>query len=247
MVYEQFAEVYADGEYTGHSKKMSEVMPNLLDYYGIEPDRILDLACGEGTFAREMGEKGYYVKGVDLSESLISIARERNEGDKVEFEVGNMTEFSEQGFDLVTCWYDSLNYIKEVSELKKVFRNVKNSLGGGGYFIFDVNTYRWLSEGWPSDPCYIAREDNEVFEVHKTSFDTDEEIFTLRITGFKKEKGVWKKFEEEHEEKAYRIDEVKKALIDTGFEVLDVFGDIEERENISKDDKRAWFVTKVSE
>ena len=156
-----------------------------------------------------------------------------------------MREFSESGFDIVTCWYDSLNYMKSISDLKSVFRNVRSALEGEGYFIFDINTYYCLSEEWPSTSCYVAQEGEDVFEVHRPNFDERDKIFTLKITCFQENGGEWIKFEEEHEEKAYRISEVEEALRDTGFTVIDVLGSLESRESLSDEESRAWFVAKA--
>lgn len=243
--YSEFARAYAEGDYTSHSKEMAKLMPEIIRDYGVSTQRILDIACGEGTFARMMAEQGYNVKGIDLSEDMIRIADMRKKDESLEFEIEDIRDFSEEGYGLVTCWYDSLNYIKSKSELKSVFRNVKDALEDDGYFIFDMNTYSWLAEGWPSTSCYISRDDDEMFEVHRTKFNEETRLFTLKVTGFKKDEHRWTKFEEEHEEKAYRVEEIKSALKETGFEILDIYGDLESRSKLLEDDQRAWFITKL--
>ena len=83
--YGDFAKTYAEGDYTNHSGKMAEILPGLLSEYDIDAEKILDLACGEGTFARKTTGNGYEVKGIDLSEELIQIAREKRDGESPEF------------------------------------------------------------------------------------------------------------------------------------------------------------------
>jgi 2-polyprenyl-3-methyl-5-hydroxy-6-metoxy-1,4-benzoquinol methylase len=71
--------------------------------------RVLDLGCGEGHFSRELARSGALVVGVDLSESLLEYAQER-EGEErlgIEYrhldarEVGKTWEAG--SFDLVTA------------------------------------------------------------------------------------------------------------------------------------------------
>lgn len=48
---------------------------------------VLDVGCGNGVISRSLGEKGFTVKGIDVSEKAISRARELNKFPNVRFEV----------------------------------------------------------------------------------------------------------------------------------------------------------------
>lgn len=48
----------------------------LVDRLGIEPGvRILDVGCGPGRHANELGRRGYTVHGVDISDTFLDVAR----------------------------------------------------------------------------------------------------------------------------------------------------------------------------
>lgn len=71
-----------------------------------ENSRILDLACGIGRWADAIGDKMQCYAGVDFSEDLIRIARERSSNPKASFLVGSVTNLdgiltSEQTFNRV--------------------------------------------------------------------------------------------------------------------------------------------------
>lgn len=54
------------------------VLPNLLRILDVQPgERVLDLACGEGIFARELARLGAHVTGVDISPELIGLAKDQ--------------------------------------------------------------------------------------------------------------------------------------------------------------------------
>jgi ubiquinone/menaquinone biosynthesis C-methylase UbiE len=54
------------------------ILPNMLRLLAIEKgDRVLDLACGQGFFSRAFAVAGALVTGVDASQKLIAIAKER--------------------------------------------------------------------------------------------------------------------------------------------------------------------------
>ena len=66
--------------------------------------KILDVATGTGKQAFAFAKRGYDVIGVDLTESMLKIARKNNENGLVKFEVADATHlrFEENGFD-VSC------------------------------------------------------------------------------------------------------------------------------------------------
>ena len=64
-IYEEFAYFYAKGPYLQYSEIMVELLPTVLDRFDTRPQMVLDISCGEGTFAVAMAKKGLQVAGVD--------------------------------------------------------------------------------------------------------------------------------------------------------------------------------------
>ena len=61
------------------------LMPRMLAMLGdVRGKRVLDLGCGEGGYARELARRGASVTGVDGSERLIAVARERAIAERVD-------------------------------------------------------------------------------------------------------------------------------------------------------------------
>lgn len=244
-VYKNFAACYKRGNYNRFSSKMAELLPDILGEFSLHPEEVLDLACGEGTFSLRMAELGYKVTGIDLSEEMLNIARESagGVGEEVKFIKEDMREISfSREFDLVTCWFDSMNYLKEEREWRQVFANVHKSLRKGGVFIFDMNTLYGLSVEWQEDPCYVAQDKEDVFEVHRTGYDREKDLAILKITGFVKRRGEWKKFEERHKEKAYPLQRIETIFREEGFEKLACWGSLEERTEPDEESGRVWFL-----
>lgn len=76
-IYERFAYFYVKGPYLQYSERMAEPLPAVFERFSVQPQTILDLACGEGIFAVGMAKKGFQVTGVDLSPYMLQFARER--------------------------------------------------------------------------------------------------------------------------------------------------------------------------
>jgi len=144
-------------------------------------------------------------------------------------------------FDLVTCWFDSLNYLLEEEDLERTFDGVYRALKKGGFFIFDVNTIYALAVIWQKQNCWIEQDTPELFEVHSANYDFEKNIATMKITGFRKRKKTWVRIDEEHKERGYAIDEIRQCLKTQEVACL---GDIKEMKEGRPDDPRIWFITR---
>lgn len=97
----------------------------------------MDLACGTGVLCDILYKNGIEAAGMDFSEGMIALAREKNQD--ISFEVADMITFCpDEKYDLVTCTGDALNHIMELSDVEKIFRNIAAYTADGGYFIFDI-------------------------------------------------------------------------------------------------------------
>ena len=248
--YREFARFYAKGQYYKYSKQMAEVLPDILEQFGAHPKTILDLACGEGTFILEMAKKGFDATGVDLSPQQVEFAQKKAEKENVnvEIHVQDMRSlFLEKKFDLITCWYDSLNHLLELDDLEKTFLSVHHALNNNGIFIFDVNTIYNLAVKWQQYPCTIELDILNLFEIHRSTYDVENNIATLHITGFVKEgeENKWIRIDEEYRERGYTIEEIRQCLHNTGLQELALWGDIKEKSNPVPNTKRLWFIVKM--
>ncbi len=101
---------------------------------------MVDLGCGSGQWARELLRAGYRVLGIDISEAMIELAREK--APAAEFRVGSLFEAELPPCDAVTAVSEVLNYLfdpeNEERGLEGVFGRVREALRPGGVFVFDV-------------------------------------------------------------------------------------------------------------
>ncbi|HID74131.1 MAG TPA: class I SAM-dependent methyltransferase [Thermoplasmata archaeon] len=245
-IYEGFAGIYAAGPYPEFSRRIAGALPAVLGFLGHEVRTVLDLCCGEGTFAVEMARQGMEVTGVDRSPAMLELARRRADdaGVGVRFVETDVREIRFDGeFDLVSCWYDSLNYLPDIDDLGRAFDGVGRALRPGGLFMFDMNTIEGLAVRWQQHPSYEIQDTDRIFEVHRTSFDHETRTATLRITGFVRDPdGRWRRIDETHRERGYTITEISSALERAGLRVRALWGSLEEMRDLDTGDGRVWGV-----
>jgi len=246
-IYREFAYIYMKGDYPRFSERMATLLPAILTKFGTEARTVLDLACGEGSFAVAMAGRGYAVTGVDNSADMLRLAREKaaEAGRRIEFIEQDMRVLSfEDRFDLATCWFDSLNYLLETDDILACYSCVHRALKPGGLFVFDMNTVYGLGVLWQKRPCEVCQDTDEFFEVHRKSYDYESNIAEMRITGFIRMNETWMRVDEEHRERGYTLGEIHSNLRSSGFEVLATWDNPEEMTEPKPGSGRVWVVAR---
>jgi SAM-dependent methyltransferase len=247
-VYRSFAEIYANGPYPGYSLTLIDLLPALFERLGVSSGgKLLDIACGEGSFSIALAPQGWDTAGIDQSPDMIELARKQAKLQHVDVKyfVQDMRKpFPLSDINLVTCWYDSLNYLLTEQDLRSVFQNTWDALRPGGIFLFDMNTIYGLAVGWQRNQCYIQQNASEVFEVHRTSYDYGHQIASVQITAFIQQGDLWERIDELHQERGYSLDEIRACLLAAGFEVLDILGSLREMSPPKPDTSRVWIAAR---
>jgi SAM-dependent methyltransferase len=137
--YEAFAPFY--DAFTAHSDYESwcEAIVALTERHGLAGDRLLDLACGTGSSFLPFLRRGFQVTACDASAAMLDrAAAKASEVELVHCDIRALPELG--GFDLVTCFDDSLNYLLDDDELTAAFAGVAANLAPGGLAVFDLNS-----------------------------------------------------------------------------------------------------------
>lgn len=103
---------------------------------------ILNLGCGTGCHDLLLARQSYHVTGVDRSETMLAIAKQRLAQEGVHpapiFLSGDITTLDlGQEFDLVVSLFHVLSYQVSNQELRAAMQTAANHLKPGGLFIFD--------------------------------------------------------------------------------------------------------------
>jgi len=113
----------------GREKMQLAIMEKLpKDLRGV---RILDAGCGTGVLSRMLDERGAEVVGVDISEKLIEVAKNRSSLNKnIEYFAGDMKEQSFGNFDYIIAMDSLIHYSTEdvISSIADFFNRANNSV-----------------------------------------------------------------------------------------------------------------------
>jgi SAM-dependent methyltransferase len=166
------------------------VAPLIRTFYESTPvgqqDRsLLDLCCGTGQLAQHFLEHGYRVTGIDLSEYMLTYARQNNapyiERGQASFLQADAADFTlDEQFGLIVSTFDALNHLPDDGALCGCFASVYPLLLPQGVFIFDLNTRTGLTR-WNA---INVRDMPDHMIVDRGIYDGQGNRAWVKITGF---------------------------------------------------------------
>lgn len=129
--------------------------------HGLAGLRLLDLACGTGNSFLPFMRRGFEVVGVDASRAMLAEAARK--APRVRLVLADLRELPLLGgFELVTCFDDSLNYLQAEPDLRAAFASIEANLAPAGLALFDLNTLHAYRTTFARDSVRDA-DDGRVF------------------------------------------------------------------------------------
>jgi len=192
----------------------------LLETRECHPQRVLDVCCGTGSVAEMLAAKGYEVSGIDIAPAMIKEAQRKAAllGLDIEYKAEPAQSFKfDQPFDSAYSFFDSLNYIIDLGELRKAIQNVGDHLNAGGMFVFDLNTEYAFTQKMCDQQD--TRKKSAVKYQWKGDYDKSTKVIHVNMDFWFEDK----QYHEVHIQRAHTRDEIFEMLMEAGFEELTVF------------------------
>jgi SAM-dependent methyltransferase len=143
--------LYANKDYLGEAA----FVDRLLRQHGASGGDLLELGCGTGKHAVELGRLGWNVTGVDLSDAMVAQAQARCAQleaplrNSLRFQSGDVrTVRAGRRFDSVISLFHVLSYQTTNADLQAEITTAADHLRPGGLFLFDF----WYGPAVLSDP-----------------------------------------------------------------------------------------------
>ncbi|BAY34887.1 hypothetical protein NIES2107_67970 [Nostoc carneum NIES-2107] len=206
-----------DVGFNDYALKSAPGILEILAQYNIREGLVVDLGCGSGLSAQEFTKAGYDVLGIDISESMIAIARARVPN--AEFRIGSLFEAEIPPCNAVTSIGECLNYQFDAKSdrqtLIHLFHRIYHALNPGGVFIFDIaepgQVTQEITKGFTEGEDWIVLVEKQENQ--------QQNILTRRIITFRKVGQHYRRDDEIHYQQLYTAEDIASTLRRVGFQV----------------------------
>jgi SAM-dependent methyltransferase len=205
----------------GHAEFALGAAPGImeiLDRNGIHDGLVVDLGCGSGLWARELVDAGYKVLGIDISEAMIELSR--NRVPEAEFRVGSLFEVEIPRCQAITAVSEVLNYLFDAGSEERglgcFFRRVHGALVPGGVFVFDVLGPGQVPPGTRARGFRVGEDWTVLAEREE---DIERGTMERRIVSFRKVGEHYRRDAEVHRVRLYDPSGLSAELEQAGFRV----------------------------
>ena len=209
--------LYQDKDYEGEV----EYIDSLLQAYGVSGCELLEFGSGTGKHGRLLGEKGYNIIGIELSDSMVQKAQKT---DGFTCQQGDMRTISlGRSFDAVLALFHVVSYQTTNADVLAVFQRAAEHLKKGRLFVFDI---------WYSPAVYnlkpetrvkrMTNDEVEVVRIAEPNILPNENKVEVNYTVFVHDKitNSFRKFSETHPMRHFSILEMEHFAEINNFQVI---------------------------
>lgn len=202
---------YYDSAWFEYSEYVEQLVTDLEKESRRRFTRICDAACGSGLLLQNLNDGERHLSGYDRSPAMIERARLRLPN--ADLRHGDLRESPPVTgpFDLVTCVYDSLNYLLEEAELRSFFYAARGITARRGVLVVDLNDATMYHD---RDGTVHHRLIGGVGIRERLAYHPGPP--PQAITTFEFPDGV-----EEHHQRPWEAEQVEAIIVETGWQLLD--------------------------
>ena len=246
MAYNEFAYFYDELNSEADYDALYRYISGELQAHGIPSGILADLGCGTGDLTLMLAQAGYDVIGIDRSEEMLSVLREK--ADELDM-TGRILLLRQDLLSLdlygtiraAVSTFDTYNHIGPADQFEKAIRKAAYFMEKGGVFIFDLNTPYKHQKILAGETFDIEAEDADCHWSNRYDEAARRVDITINIDYHE----TGEHFHEAFSEYSYALETVRALLEKYGFAVARVadgesFGPV-------RGDSPRWIITAVKQ
>jgi ubiquinone/menaquinone biosynthesis C-methylase UbiE len=202
--------IYAFKDYKKEAVRIKTLVSK---YRKSEGEELLDVACGTGHHLEYLKDE-FSCMGVDISNKILEVARKNVKG--VVFKQADMTTLNlGMEFDVITCLFSSIGYVKTCKNLRKTIRNFSKHLKKGGVVLIEPwHTKLTYIPSSPHMETYDGK-DIKIARLNVSELRGRLSVMDMHYLIAERAKGV-KHFVERHELGLFEVDETLRIMKEAG-------------------------------
>ncbi|MGN0983359.1 MAG: class I SAM-dependent DNA methyltransferase [Gemmiger sp.] len=246
MAYNEFAYFYDEFNGAADYEALFRYVTQQLQLHGVTDGILADLGCGTGDLTLMLAQAGYDVIGIDRSQEMLSVLREKAE------ELGVLHRLLLLNQDLLeldlygtiraaVSTFDTFNHIGPLERFSAAIHKAGFFMEKGGVFLFDLNTPYKHSEVLAGQTFDFEAEDAACHWSNRYDAAAGRVDILIDIDYY----DTGEHFHEEFSEYSYSMQTVQRLLQESGFALTRVcdgedFGPV-------RPDSQRWIFTAVKQ
>lgn len=245
MAYHEFAYFYDEFNEDADYAALFQAVHARLLAHGIQNGIVADLGCGTGDLTLMLAQAGYDMMGVDLSEEMLAVLREK----AAQLQLPGLLLLHQDLCNLdfygtiraAVSTFDTYSHIGPLSRFEQAIAQAAFFMEKDGLFVFDINTpYKHL-EVLKDNTFTLESED--ALCIWKNTLHRQEQRTEISISITYRETG--ERFCESFYEYWYELNQVRAACEKVGFRLEEVCDG--ETFGPCRPDSQRWLITAVKQ
>ena len=200
-------------------------------HYGRKPETVADLGCGTGSVAIPLAQRGYHVVGIDLSDTMLTIAREKEtEAGRmrgtVQWSCQDMRDWkTPEQVDSAISFCDSINYLTEPDDVRAFLRSTYRQLRADGLFLLDMHHVRQFERYAEEQPFTL--DEGDIAYIWHSEYDEERKQIEHELAIFVQDEasGRYDRIDEVHIQRIYSPEWIVEELHAVGFREVQLHGE----------------------
>ena len=237
--------IYADKDYEKESDFLEQTFRK---HSKNMPKAIIDVGCGTGGHAIPLAKRGYEITGIDASETMINLAKEkaRKAGVKADFYRIDVSRLQlDKKFDACISMFAVISYLTDNKSISSSLSNIRNHIKKDSLFIFDFWYGPAVLSILPSIKIKkVEKGGIKVIRFAEPYLDTLHQICRINYYLLAcKGRTILEEVEEEHAMRFFFPEEIKYFLENSDFKLLKLcsFPNLDEQPTL-----QTWNVAAIS-
>jgi SAM-dependent methyltransferase len=212
---------------------------------------VIDVGCGTGNHALRLSRMGYEVTGVDLSSTMLRIARNKDKGGKIRFAQGDMKALDiitpkRERFDAAISLGLVSSHLYTDREVRAFLNSLLKILKKNGLFVLSARNAAKIDDEHLNKlrlDHMISEEKMQLAILAQNSRDLqDPNTIVWRPIYLVKEKGKVDLQAKEHRLRWFEFPKLRKLLIEEGFRINAVYAGPSREKFHEEKHPEMWFI-----
>ncbi len=198
-------------------------IPQLLSLINTDVQSVLDLGCGPGRHCLPLAKMGFAVCGIDSSEYLLAIAKQKAKKLKlnINFIQADMRQCQlAPEVDLIVNMFNSFGYFKTPEQNQQLIVNAYNKLKPRGTLLIDTVGKETLAR--IMQPVHLSEYDNGDIRIERPLLIDNMQIFSNQWILIQGDKA----YTYEYQHYVYTAVELSQMCQQAGFKSIHIYGSL---------------------